>query len=94
MKKIVIVIIFAGLIAYLHYLNPSFENHVNQFISDSVSTHTTDGLSEKIIEKLDYKDFFIFSFTQTKDILEIKSIGGMNKVYVLDDKWVGALNKR
>jgi hypothetical protein len=94
MKKIVILILIAALIASLHHLNPSFENHVNQIISDSVGTDTTDALAEKIIEKLDYKDLFIFSFTQTKDKFEFKSIGATNKVYVLDKKWVATLNKR
>lgn len=91
MKKIVILILFAALTAYLHRLNPGFEDHINQIISDSVSADATDGLAEKIITKLDYKDFYIFSFTQTKDKLEFKSIGAMRNVYVLDKKWMTTL---
>jgi hypothetical protein len=94
MKKIFYLILFAALIAYLHHTNPNLEAHVNQIISDSVKTDKIENLSDKISKKLDYKDFYILSITQTKDLLEFKTIGTTNKVFVLDKKLIANLKLR
>ena len=94
MKKIFYVILFAVPIAYLHHTNPNFEAHVNQIISDSVKTDKIENLSDKISEKLDYKDFYILSITQTKDLLEFKTVATTNKVFVLDKKLIANLKIR
>lgn len=93
-KKIFYLILFAALIAYLHHTNPNFEAHVNQIMSDSVTTDKIENLSDKISKKLDCRDFYILSITQTKDLLEFKTLGAINKVFVLDKNWIVNLNKR
>ena len=94
MKKIFYLSLFVALIAYLHHLNPNFEAHVNQIISDSVTADKIENLSDKISEKLDYKNFYVFSITQTKDLLEFKTVGTTNKVFVLDKKLIANLKIR
>ncbi|MFC1887008.1 hypothetical protein ACFLZM_08120 [Thermodesulfobacteriota bacterium] len=87
MKKLIIVI--ALIVAGLHYINPTVEEHKNK-ISASFPEYI-DVKDEKVLDKiwkdLKYIDIFVCSATQSRWKNTLVSVGITRFVLVVDDRW-------
>ena len=85
-KYFILLIIFAGI---CYYYNPLFENHVQAIMDeapkDFVITETT---HNKIQENLDFINLYVVSATKDKLRLSIVTFGALQKVFVVDSKWL------
>ncbi len=80
MKKYIIIAILCGIVWYIHYINPTFEDHMD-FIDAETSYDAA------MWEDLDYKDYALVSFTNSRKKISMVSFGLCNYVKVVDEDW-------
>jgi len=81
MKYIVIIVVVAGFLFLLNYINPKFDEHKSA-ISAEIK------LDSPVWENLEYKDFFVASFTSNASKGSMVSFGLCRFVKVVDDEWI------
>jgi hypothetical protein len=87
MKKYLIVLIIIAGVCY--YYNPPFENHVQAIIAEAPKDFiTTEKVDDKIHENLDFINLFVASATKDRQRLSIVTFGALQKVFVIDSKWL------
>ena len=79
MKKFIVIAILVGLVWFIHYLNPSFDNH-----KAAISPETA--LDSEFWDDLQYKDYYLVSFTNN-DKGTMVSFGLCKYVNVVDEEW-------
>ena len=80
MKSIVILVVAAGFLFLLNYINPKFDDH-----KSAISTEIK--LDNPVWENLKYKDFFVASFTSNASKGSMVSFGLCKYVKVVDTEW-------
>ena len=85
MKFIVVIVLAAGLLFLLNYINPTFDDHKSA-ISAEIK------LDSPVWGNLKYKDFFVASFTSNDSKGSMVSFGLCRFVKVVDDEWVSQQN--
>ena len=81
MKYIVIIVVLAGFLFLLNYINPKFDDHKSA-ISAEIE------LDSPVWGNLEYKDFFVASFTSNVSKGSMVSFGLCRFVKVVDDEWI------
>ena len=81
MKNIIILIILVGFVFLINYINPKFDDH-----KYAISTELD--LDNPVWENLEYKDFFVASFTSNVDKGSMVSFGLCKFVKVVDEEFV------
>ncbi len=81
MKYIVIIVVMAGFLFLLNYINPKFDDH-----KSAISTEIE--FDSPVWENLEYKDFFVASFTSNASKGSMVSFGLCQFVKVVDDEWI------
>jgi len=80
MGKIFAIIIVVGLVLVVNFLNPKFEDH-KFAISSEISVESENW------EDLEYKDYFVVSFTKSFQKKTMVSFGFLNYIQVVNDEW-------
>lgn len=87
MKKFLIFLIIIAGVCY--YYNPPFESHVKAVLDGAPQDFvTTEKADDKIQENLDFINLFVVSATKDKQRLSIVTFGALQKVFVIDSKWL------
>ena len=81
MKYILIILVAAGFLFLLNYINPKFDDH-----KTAISTEIK--LDSPVWENLEYKDFFVASFTSSASKGSMVSFGLCQFVKVVDNEWI------
>ncbi len=81
MKNIIIIVVIAGILFLFNYINPKFDDH-KQAISTEIK------LDSPVWENLNYKDFFVASFTSNAEKGSMVSFGLCTYVKVVDTEWI------
>ncbi len=87
MKKYIIIAILCGIVWYVHYINPAFEDHM-----DIIGPETS--YDSPIWDDLVYKDYAIASFTNSRRKISMVSFGICKYVKVVDEDWAEQEGKR
>ena len=86
MKSIIIIVVAAGFLFLVNYINPKFDDH-----KSAISTEIK--LDSPVWENLEYKDFFVASFTSNVSKGSMVSFGLCKFVKVVDTEWAAQQNK-
>lgn len=80
MKNLIIILVLVGALFVLKYINPTFEDH-----QSSISTEIQ--LNSPLWDNLEYKDYFVASFTSDIKKGSMVSLGFCKYIKVVDDEW-------
>jgi len=80
MKKYIIILILGGLVWYVHYINPTLEDHMDA-IDPEISYDAA------FWDDLEYKDYSLVSFTNSRKKIAMVSFGLCKYVKVVDEEW-------
>ena len=87
MKGIIGIVVFAGLLYFINYINPKFDDH-----KDAISTEIA--FDSPVWENLEYKDFFVASATSNATKGSMVSFGLLKFVKVVDTDWINQQSKQ
>jgi hypothetical protein len=79
MQKVILALVIAGLVWFMHDINPDFDAHKEMILPDAP-------LESEIWDELEYKDYFLISFTRA-DRGTMVSAGLCNYIKVVDEEW-------
>jgi hypothetical protein len=82
----VYILILAGVIWFVHTINPGFNDHKRAIAPDTLS-------SSEMWHNLAYKDYFVLSFTNGLPKESMVSFGLCGFVRIVDEEWA-AKNKK
>jgi hypothetical protein len=80
MKGVVIILLLAGFVYLLHYINPTFEEH-----KAAISTQIA--ADSPLWDKLNYKDYVVVSFTSGTEKSSMVTFGLCKFVKLVDKEW-------
>jgi len=81
MNKFIAVVIVAGIVFGINYVNPTLGDHKS-------AISPTFAVESKNWDDLEYKDYYVASFTNSVDKKTMVSFGFLKYVNVVDKKWV------
>jgi hypothetical protein len=88
MSRLVFFAVIAGMV-YLNYTTPKIEDHKAFLLAQLQQESSIPAeIQEKIWKNLDYSNFLVCSFMKTKIDSKMISSGYLNKVKLINRRWV------
>lgn len=92
--RILLIAVIAG-IGYCSYTNPKFDDHKAFLLDEIQQTYALpDDMHESLWSKVDYTNFLVCSFVKTSEGSTMVSAGFLNKIKLVDTKWVDDVKTR
>lgn len=92
--RIIIFALIAGLV-YLNYTVPKVEDHQAALLEElQLGYSLPEAQQKRIWKNVDYSNFFVASFMKTTEGSTMISYGFLNKVRVVDQKWLEKSKKQ
>lgn len=88
MSRLFFFVVIAALV-YLNYTNPKIEDHKTFLLTQLQQEYPIPAqMQEKLWNNVDYSNFLVCSFMKTKLDSKMISTGYLNKVKLINSKWV------